>query len=215
LCKLSQPARYSKYNGFCKKKQSPRQLALARTGKITYNQFIKRIGKELFMDDSNSKSEYYISKRAKAEDLKSTAYTFTLVSILGIILLILFLFGVLPIQVADYMKTLMSFVMGGMLLIFLIIGILSFVQLKPLLLAADKEDALLEEITSRFREECSPDRIDSMLSDSAEEPLYFKRYSIMQQLLKEKYPDLEAAFADHIIDMLYSELFSDIDEEKM
>lgn len=167
------------------------------------------------MDDSNSKSEYYISKRAKAEDLKSTAYTFTLVSILGIILLILFLFGVLPIQVADYMKTLMSFVMGGMLLIFLIIGILSFVQLKPLLLAADKEDALLEEITSRFREECSPDRIDSMLSDSAEEPLYFKRYSIMQQLLKEKYPDLEAAFADHIIDMLYSELFSDIDEEKM
>jgi hypothetical protein len=165
------------------------------------------------MCDSSGKNEYYVSKRAKAEDLKSTAYTFTCVSILGMVVLLLFVLGVLPLQTADYMKVLMSVVLGIMLAIFLTIGIRSFVQLKPLFLAADKEDALFQEISGWIRDTWEPAVIDREITDSEEEQVYFRRYAIMQRMLKDSYPELETAFADHIIDTLYGELFPETDSD--
>lgn len=154
----------------------------------------------------------YISKRARAEDLKSTAYTFTLVGGIGIVLLILFLAGVLPIQVADYMKVLMGVVMGAMLLIFFFIGIRSFRQLKSMYQAAEEEEKLFEEVTGWFHASYFPTDIDGDLSGEDVAQCYFKRYTVMRRLIADKYPDLEEDFCDHIIETLYSELFPDSEE---
>ena len=169
--------------------------------------------KTALVEADSSPSHAYVSKRAKAEDLKSTAYTFTVVSVIGFVVLLLFLLGVLPIAVADYMKVLISVVMGIMLLIFLIIGIRSFRELKPLYRAADTEDALLAEVTAWFKDTYFPSDIDHDFCGSDVAQLYFKRYAIMQRLIHEKYPDLEEAFADHIIETLYGELFPDTASE--
>lgn len=150
----------------------------------------------------------YISKKAKTEDMKSTAYTFTLVGALGIALLILFATGVLPLRTAGYMKIMICIVMGAMFIIFLVIGVRSFRQLKGLDGEADAEEQLLSEVTEWFRTVHTAEEIDSAVDISqSEETLYFARYEIMNRWISEKYPDLEEAFLDHVIETLYSDMF--------
>lgn len=149
----------------------------------------------------------YVSKKAKADDLKSTAYTFTLVSVVGMIFLVLFVMDVLPFQTAFHTKVMSSIVMGIMFLIFLIIGIRSFMEIKPVSNEANEEEKRFAEITAWFRSSYTKKDIDAHIETGDENQIYFSRYEIMQQSISEKYPDLDEAFLDHIIETLYTELF--------
>lgn len=156
-----------------------------------------------------SHTHAYISKRTKGEDLKSTAYTFTFVGGLGILLLILFATGVLPLQIAQYTKVMICVVMGVMFAVFFLVGIRSFAELKNVLTAADAEDALFEEIVSWFTAAYSKDTLNQGIDlNQSGEQLYFLRYDVMSALISEKYADLEESFADHVIESLYNNIFS-------
>lgn len=164
---------------------------------------------------SNSKipdasSHAYISKRTKQEDIKSTAYTFTLISILGILFLVLFALDVLPLHTAFYMKIMICVVMGTMFAIFLFIGIRSFGELKVIATDADEEERLLGEITEWFLKAYNKDVIDASCDtqNQSEEQLYFLRYDVMNHLIVQKYPDLEESFLDHVIESIYNDIFS-------
>ena len=149
----------------------------------------------------------YVSKKAKAADLKSTAYTFTLVSVIGIIFLVLFFMDVLPFHTTFHTKVMSSIVMGSMFLIFLIIGIRSFMETKAVSGEADKEEKAFAEITEWFRGSYTKEDIDADIENDDENQLYFSRYEKMQQSISEKYPGLDETFLDHIIETLYTELF--------
>ena len=150
----------------------------------------------------------YVSKESKKEETKSTAYSFLLVSILGFVLLLLFVLGVFPIHVANYMKILLCIVMGTMLVIFFFIGISSLCQLKSLELQAKEEHAKSDEILNWFRSSYGPDDIDgSYDTEESDANLYFKRYEIMSGLLQKQYPDLEETFLDHLTERLYADFF--------
>lgn len=177
------------------------------------------------MDDSNSDSasahgeaepaektarsaHAYVSTKSKAEDMKSTAYTFTITGILGIVFLILFGAGVLPVHTASYMKVLICIVMGAMFAIFLFIGIRSFRQIKILATAADSEEKLLSDTLAWFHASYQAADIDADIDkNQPEETLYFARYDKMHDILIEKYPDMEESLLDHAIELLYAELF--------
>ena len=64
-------------------------------------------------------SHAYRSKASQTEDMKSTAYTFTGVGIIGLVLLVLFFCGVLPIHITGAARILTGLVMGIMFVIFL------------------------------------------------------------------------------------------------
>lgn len=150
----------------------------------------------------------YVSKKSKKEDVKSTAQTFTLVSIVGFILLILFWAGIIPLNTATYMKVMLSVVMGTMFIIFFFVGIRSFKDLKALEQEADTEEDSFATITEWFHQTYSTDDIDAELdTKEQEEMLYFARYEKMRQLISEAYEDLDPSFLDHIIETLYAELF--------
>lgn len=150
----------------------------------------------------------YVSQRTKSEDMKSTAYTFTLIGGAGLILLVLFVAGVLPIHTASYMKVMICIVMGAMFFIFLLVGIHAFRQIKKLGDAADTEEALCAEIMAWFPGAYTADAIDAQHSaEDQEEMLYFARYGVMRQLIEKRYPELEESFLDYIIELLYAELF--------
>lgn len=161
------------------------------------------------MDDSSSGGAApYISKAAQREDMKSTAYAFTFVGALGLVLLALFATGVLPIAVADSSRIMIDIVMGAVFVIFLVIGIRSFGQLKRLKEEAVLEEALSEEITEWFRQTYTKEQIDASVdTEGSEETLYFARYEVMKQFITKAYPSLEASFLDHMIETLYTELF--------
>lgn len=150
----------------------------------------------------------YVSTKSKAEDMRSTAYTFTITGILGIVFLILFGAGVLPVHTASYMKVLICIVMGAMFAIFLLIGIRSFRQIKILANAAESEEMLLSDTLAWFRTSYQAADIDADLNkNQPEETLYFTRYDKMHRILIEKYPDMEESLLDHVIELLYAELF--------
>lgn len=160
---------------------------------------------------SHIKSEEIIYARiqkTQKEDMKSTAYSFTSVSIIGIILLVLFLTGVFPVQVAGYMKVMLAVIMGATLVLFLIIGLHSFANLKKLNTEADAEEHLISEITKWFQNTYTTDDIDQNSDrEAAEETLYFARYEVMKQLILAKYPELEEDFLDNLIETLYADIF--------
>ena len=153
-------------------------------------------------------SHAYRSKASQTEDMKSTAYTFTGVGIIGLVLLVLFFFGVLPIHITGAARILTGLVMGIMFVIFLWIGIRSFGQIKQLKEATATEDTLQDEILKWFLDTYHADVIDqSVDTDQPEEALYFSRYEVMQKLLLHQYPSLTESFTDHMIELLYAELF--------
>ena len=69
-------------------------------------------------------------RKQNIEDVTSTAYTFTIVSVAGFILLTLFGLDLLPFHSASYTKTLILIVMGVMFAIFFFVGIKSFYGIK-------------------------------------------------------------------------------------
>ena len=148
-------------------------------------------------------SHAYVSKKTKKEDVTSTAYTFTIVSVAGFILLILFGLDLLPFHSASYTKTLILIVMGVMFAIFFFIGIKSFMELKTLSNAADREEKQFEEICHWFLDTYTAETIN----DDSDEQNYFLRYEVMRSLLLEKYPKTDASLLDHIIETIYDKIF--------
>lgn len=150
----------------------------------------------------------YVSKASQAEDMKSTAYTFTLVGGGGLVLLGLMAAGVLPISLAASTKAMLYIVMGGMFLIFLWVGIRSFSKIRGLAAASTAENALLDEVTAWFLSSYGAIDIDAGLDTTQpEETLYFARYDVMKKQITAHNPDIETTLLDHIIETLYSEIF--------
>ena len=99
--------------------------------------------------------------------------------------------------------------MGVMFAIFLFVGIHSFMELKSLSNAADREEQQFEEICQGFLDTYTAEKInaDAGISDESEEQNYFLRYEVMRGLLLEKYPQTNASLIDHIIETIYDKIF--------
>lgn len=154
----------------------------------------------------------YISNREKYEDTKSTGWTFTLVGGIGLIAVILMDIGVLPFQIADYMKIIFTVVMGGLFLIFLIIGIKSFLSLKQISQDADSQEEKSDEIVKWFHQEYA-DYIKNYKSEDMDmnniDSLYFPRAEKISQLICLEYKNLSTDELDHLVERLYSEIFTE------
>lgn len=158
---------------------------------------------------SNSGSHAYIKKDATYEDTKSTAYTFLIIGIIGLIALVLVALDIIHLNMESYMKILMDVVMGLLFVIFIIIGVIYQRRLKVLKEEITQENSLTDEILEWFLANHSASDIDATIGDTSkkEEQLYFSRYEVMMKLLKSKYPTLEESYADHMIEEIYDRLY--------
>ena len=159
--------------------------------------------------EPSQKAKTYIKKETTYEDVKSTAYTFLVMGILGIIALILIWLGIIPLSMASYMKILMTIVMGALFLIFLVVGILYFKKLGTLKTEVAEEENTSAEISDWFFANFTADSIDSRIPElpTEEETLYFARYEVMSRALMERFPDLSESYADHLLEEFYGKLF--------
>lgn len=152
----------------------------------------------------------YVEMSTKYEDMKSTAYSFILVGAAGIVLMLLIFAGIVPLQFAAYMKGIMGIVMGGLFLIFLIIGIRSYMQLGSLKSKVQKEQADTDAAKNWFFDSFRAKSVDEAMQISPEDELqqkYFQRSRFMKQQLHEQFPDYEEAFLDYLTELFYEELF--------
>lgn len=153
-------------------------------------------------------SHAYRSKASQTEDMKSTAYTFTGVGMIGLVLLVLFFCGV-PSDPYYRCRQNSDGSCHGNHVRYLFVDRHPFLRtVKQLKDATATEDALQDEILKWFLDTYRADVIDqSVDNDQPEEALYFSRYEVMEKLLLHQYPSLSESFTDHMIELLYAELF--------
>lgn len=149
----------------------------------------------------------YVSIETKKEDMKSTAYAFLSVGILGLLLLALLWAGILTVQLADYMKVMLTVVMGAMFLVFVVVGIQSLRQYQTLKTQSEKEQDLENEVKKWFSDHFDTCEWDNFASDGAN--LYYERYEKMESMIRSAYPNLEETFLDHLIEELYADFFEE------
>ena len=154
-------------------------------------------------------SKTYVKKEAAYEDAKSTASTFLIIGALGIIALILIGLDIIPLSMETYTKILMLIVMGALFVVFLIVGIVYQTRLTSLKAEIQKEENLTQTVSDWFYGNFTKESIDSRMEQmpEGEEALYFARYEIMAEALKNRFPDLNESFADEMLEEFYGKLF--------
>ena len=158
-------------------------------------------------------STRYIDKRSQYEEMKSSAYTFLFVGVLGILAMILIALDIIPLHMAAYMRVIMAIVMGGLFLFFLFIGVQSFRKMKGLSSEADSEETLTNEILTSFLNGHTAASIDASISDAGtmeNEQLYFYRYEQIKRILSEDHPGLAEDYTEDLIEKIYTSLFPDM-----
>ncbi len=156
----------------------------------------------------------YINNKDKYEDIKSTGWTFTVVGGIGLIAVILMDLGVFSFQMQNYMKIIFTIVMGGLFLLFLWIGIKSFLSLKQIQTDAKKQEETENDVISWFLSNHSEEMKNyhsADMDENDEDMLYFPRAEKMTELISEEYKNLSADEIDHLVERLYPELFQTTD----
>lgn len=162
-------------------------------------------------EDIGTVEPLFVESAKKLEDVRSTAYTFSIVGGLGLISDILIFCGVFQFELSGYMRYVMCIVMGIMFLIFIGIGIRSFKQVKVISIMADEENRLTASITEQFLAQVTGDTIDAeagICEENTQEQLYFKRCDVMKNHLVCIAPDIYDSYSDYLTDCLYNQLFS-------
>ena len=142
----------------------------------------------------------YINEKERYNEVKSTGYSFTIISVIGFILLILMWTNTLPINIDITNKIMTSVVMGILFTIFLIIGIKSFLSLKKIQESADNQEKTNSNIITWFF-----DNIDAAF-DTASEENYFETYNTISDILTIQFPTLSEEELDYITEAIISKI---------
>ena len=149
----------------------------------------------------------YIESSKKAQDFKSGGVSLLFVGVIGLIFILLIVFGVIPLHMNLFSKYLIIGVMGSLFVLFVVMGLLSIKSYKKFEIKATEEDNLTKQLTSWCKENLISDSIDSDLDEANEELLYFSRTEKMKELITHKFMNLDEAFLDSFIDDIYPEIF--------
>lgn len=154
----------------------------------------------------------YVKAKDRAENYKSSAFALLLVGVLGIIFLILCLFGVVNISVGDGGMKLAFSVMLIMFLIFIFIGIRSFFLSKTIEALAEDEDDLTARVEDYFKSNYSAGKIDEIAIlpedvDLPDEMKYFKRNDAIKKILLEQFGDLDESYVDNETEVIFGLLY--------
>ena len=160
----------------------------------------------------------YVDEQKRYEDTKATGQCFTAVGAIGLIAIVLLDTGVIKLAALDSVNKLMvSIVMGLVFLIFFIIGMKSFMELKDISKKIDRNNSLekeiMEYVTVTHRDELMTLASYGEKEDACSGDLYYKRAELITSVITEKYSLLEESFLDHMVEEIYSKIYSDIVEE--
>ena len=198
-----------------KEKEAKKQLHIYLTKIVAPKKMeeMQRMAQEMAASMENEEVEEYNGPYEeadkKAEEYKSGADSLLIVGVAGIIALILLNLGIIPISLTGFTKALITCVMGVMFVVFIMTGITSRKSYKTLMAKADTEKDQKAEIQNYLKENIEINDFDTELNDDepAMEILYFRRIEKMKEMIRVKYPSIDSAFMDYIIEETYPEIF--------
>jgi uncharacterized membrane protein len=147
-------------------------------------------------------SSTYVKKEEKYKDLKSTAYTFIVVSVIGIAVLILNFVGIISI----FNSILAYIVMGALFVIFFIIGIQSFSSAKKVKSQITEENNTTEAIKRWLSENVTAEQLDSLTKEeTTEEIRFFNKLEKMKNMIITQFGELDDSYLDLLVEEYYNE----------
>lgn len=156
------------------------------------------------------KQSSYVDKKQKIEDYKSSGFVLTLVGGVGLVALVLLYLGIIPGFSGLKSNYMFMGVMLVMFIVFIIAGIVSFAQIKSIILEAEADDDLISRVNQFFDEYLTVEKLAKEVvcgKKDTEEELYFKRTEYMTRVLLQKFPDMNESLREKIIDDKYGEMY--------
>lgn len=159
-------------------------------------------------------SKHYVSSKEKYKDNRESAVCFLIIGIIGLIFLILINTGIINISISAATKIFETIVLGlifGAFLIFGIICLFSSKKFKSQIEADDNtKNSLIKYISSKEYISAISDSIASEDgSDSlTDEELYILRTEKLQEIISEKFPDINLILVEEVIDEMYEKIFN-------
>ncbi|MGN1084846.1 MAG: hypothetical protein ACI4QX_07570 [Lachnospiraceae bacterium] len=151
----------------------------------------------------------YVSSVSRYNDYRSSGFTFTIFGVLGIAFALLNMFGVIPLFGSLYSSAVILLMFAA----FLAMGIFSFVKSGKLKSEAAGEEKLTAEVKKWLEENVTEDMLraydEKCNEDGAKstELLYLNRLDRLCETLLQTFPDLNASFAEQLIEDFYSARF--------
>ena len=163
---------------------------------------------EELSDFSENKVHSFVRLSDKYDDIMSSSYTLILVGIVGIIFMILVWMKIIPLPISSETSWLFNSVMGGVFIIFIIAGIVSFMHAKQVKIEADAEDKLIEELLSWADENIHAENIDEDIDTTQPmELLYFNRADKIKDLLMHQFENADEALIYEYTEQIYQKLY--------
>lgn len=165
-------------------------------------------------DDSSASDEQpvllYSNSDEKYKDNLSSAYTFLIIGVAGLIALVLYDFGLIPVfRTTSASKILFNVVAAALFIGFIVAGIMSLRYSKKLKLAIDVDSAMLDKAVSYLEANLSKDAIESSYdsTDIPDEMKYYRRTDAIRQCLSAEFADISEELMNEICDKYYNTLF--------
>ncbi len=172
-------------------------------------------GVDPFYEEPEAPKPYtgrYMNNEEKAQENRTSAYTLLLIGGLGLLLVILILFDLLPVQRLSLNKYMIGAVMGALFALFLVMGVISLKNSRAFAKDADKENNLTREIRKWCMENIKKEKVDEALSfsgETLEELKYFSRIESVKALIQAQFINLDEAYLDRLVDEMYPEIFEE------
>lgn len=159
-------------------------------------------------DFTDNKVHSYVKLSDKYNDIMSSASTMLIVGIAGIVFMILVFIDIIPLPLNPETSWLFNSVMGGIFIIFIVSGVISFMHAKKVKIDADEEDELIKEILDWADAHIASKDIDTKIDlTQPEEILYFSRADIIKDLLMHQFENADEALVTELTEQLYQKLY--------
>lgn len=160
---------------------------------------------------ASSHQSPYVNNEEKAQEHRASAFSLILVGGAGLIFVLLFFFGMIPISVTPTGRYMITGILSALFILFIILGMSALRNSEVLKRKAYKENNLTREIKKWCIENMVREEIDARLGieEQAEELKYFQRCESVRQSIKNQFLNLDDAYLDRLVDELYPELFEE------
>ncbi len=173
---------------------------------------LKEHGEEIFTQNEDVKEiAGYRKASDKAAEYRSSGYALTIVGAIGVIAIILYLAGIIPIPMNGSIRVISLVTMSILFLFFLGMGIRSFLDAKHAASLSREEEMTDTKVREWAAANLNAASIDSAcaLTDTSmeEEMKYFARNEYMKQEILNVFPNLDNAYLENLAEDLYSEIY--------
>lgn len=157
-----------------------------------------------------AESATYVKKEEQYKDLSSSASSFIIVSIAGLVLLVLNAIGVISI----FSGALSYIVMGGVLIAFFIIGITTYKKSKMVEKEISEENTITDTIQEWLDTNLTKEKLEGFADASASEEVQFlQKMEKMKALVTGKFGEMDDKYLDRLMEEYYNDHFEEEHEE--